>query len=528
MNAPSSCPAQTVFLHERHDVPAPAVTVVIPLHNYAHFVGDALASVAAQTAGDLDLVVVDDCSTDESCAVACQWMESHAARFRKALVLRHPVNRGLAATRNTAFHHCQTEFVLPLDADNQLYPGCVEKLARGLSRSRAAFAYCILERFGTADEEALAPFLMHIHPWCPEELAKFNTIDAMVLLRRKIWEEVGGYDQDMPCPGWEDYDFWFKIARLGAYGLHVPQILARYRVHPASMLNTITNCGRNPESLIAHLRRTYPEFFGDAEDGGVRSPGTGIPPLDPPVKRREAAPADVIDEIDPWDEMFTGNTRHYFETGRSALAVISTALQRAGRETCRSILDLPCGHGRVMRHLRSAFPDATIDACDLDRAAVDFCARTFGARGTYSSRRIEDVAIPGRFDLIWCGSLLTHLARPWWGEFLSWFAGHLAPGGMLVFTTHGQFSADLIKQGTCTYGIEAGYIPGLLEAYENEGFGYAPYPQTPDYGISLSSTPWVLQQIREHSGLGLVLLEEKGWADHHDVYACIAGKERDG
>lgn len=267
MQGPENPAIETLFLHERKNAAAPKVTVVIPLYNYGCFVREALDSAAVQTIGDLDVVVVDDCSTDNSAAVACRWMTEHSARFRRAVVLRHLVNGGLATTRNTGFSQSKTEFVFPLDADNMLYPTCLKKLTRSLVDTRAAFAYCIVERFLTPHGEVPPPYLMHLHPWLPDALSSGNRIDAMVLLRMSAWEKVGGYSLTMPCPGWEDYDFWFKIARMGGYGLHVPQILARYRVHVSSMLHTVTNKTKNIELLLTYLRDTYPEFYEPAKAG---------------------------------------------------------------------------------------------------------------------------------------------------------------------------------------------------------------------------------------------------------------------
>ncbi len=252
---------ETLFTHECADSAAPPITVVVPLYNYAGFVLETLDSVARQTMSGLDLVVVDDRSTDDSAAVACRWMESNQARFRRATVLRNLVNSRLAKTRNTGFANAVTDFVFPLDADNTLYPTCLEKLHRALTASPAAFSYCMLERFLTPDGEEPEPHVMNIHPWRPETLASGNKIDAMVLLRRSIWEKVGGYTLTMPCQGWEDYDLWFKIARAGGYGLQVPQILARYRVHRNSMLHTETNATKNVPQLLSYLRTSYPEFY---------------------------------------------------------------------------------------------------------------------------------------------------------------------------------------------------------------------------------------------------------------------------
>src|SRR5262249_33783070 len=83
----------------------------------------------------------------------------------------------------------------------------------------------------------------------------------MVLLRKSIWEKLGGYSTNMPVMGWEDFDLWFKLARAKGWGILVPQILTRYRVHGSSMLRTVTN--PRADALGSHLRSTYPEFFGD-------------------------------------------------------------------------------------------------------------------------------------------------------------------------------------------------------------------------------------------------------------------------
>ncbi len=260
---------ELLFSTGQSDGSTAQVTVAVPLFNYGRFVLEAFESIRAQTLSALDLVVVDDCSTDDSLTVARSWLESHSNRFGRAELLRNARNSGLARTRNLAFRRAATEFVFPLDPDNSLYPSCLEKLHRSLQSSRAAFAYCLLERFG--DQSALGEnCLMHVRPWNPAELSGGNWIDAMVLWRKANWQQLGGYSESMPRPGWEDYDLWFKLARAKGYGLQVMQILARYRVHPASMLRTLTDREDSRAALRAHIQTTYPEFFvpGNAAQGG--------------------------------------------------------------------------------------------------------------------------------------------------------------------------------------------------------------------------------------------------------------------
>src|SRR6185436_830844 len=86
----------------------------------------------------------------------------------------------------------------------------------------------------------------------------------------------------------------------------------------------------------------------------------------------------TIDETrSPSDKMV--NT-WYFSVGRSAVDVVMQACMASTLTEVRTVLDLPCGYGRVLRHLVALFPRASFAACDVDREAVEFCASTFGAK----------------------------------------------------------------------------------------------------------------------------------------------------
>lgn len=237
-----------------------SVTVAVSLYNYRDYVLPCLESVKSQTISAIDLVVVDDCSSDDGLDVVRKWLDATGKRFARFVFLRHKANRGLAAARNTAFSFARSEYVFVLDADNVLYPKCLQRLATSLDHSQASFAYCFLEKFGAETG------LHNVGVWNPARLQLGNTIDAMVLLRRSVWRAVGGYSIRMPHPGWEDFDLWFKIARIRGWGVQVPEILGRYRVHENSMLRRVTN--PNVDNLWQYLRSEYREFFSGQSHAG--------------------------------------------------------------------------------------------------------------------------------------------------------------------------------------------------------------------------------------------------------------------
>jgi glycosyltransferase involved in cell wall biosynthesis len=225
--------------------------VAVTLYNYADVVGEALESVRNQELPDVDLVVVDDCSTDDASKVVLRWLEVHHERFGRAILVRNSRNEGLATARNQGFMLSQTPYVFVLDADNLIYPRCLATCTAAAQLVDADAAYTLLEEFGEAEG------VKGTDLWNPAALRRENYIDAMALVRRTAWEWVGGY-RHMPASGWEDYDFWLKFAEAGFKVVRVPEILCRYRVRASSMLRTTTNKPDVADLLHADLRAHHP------------------------------------------------------------------------------------------------------------------------------------------------------------------------------------------------------------------------------------------------------------------------------
>jgi SAM-dependent methyltransferase len=219
------------------------------------------------------------------------------------------------------------------------------------------------------------------------------------------------------------------------------------------------------------------------------------------------------------DGMFGVDAEHYYKVGLSAVHCVDEALRRAGASEPASILDLPCGHGRVMRTLAARFPGARLTACELDRDGVDFCASTFGASGVYSVPDFDRLEIGGSFDLLWCGSLVTHLDASRIQAFLRFTARHLAPGGIAMITTHGDYVANRMPTGEFDYDLDPDQVERIVAAYRRDGLGYEDYVHTPEYGISLTSPAWVRGEAERVGGLEEVYFAPRGWDRHQDVFA---------
>ena len=232
----------------------------------------------------------------------------------------------------------------------------------------------------------------------------------------------------------------------------------------------------------------------------------------------------VIQEISPRDGMYRSGPDYYFFWGSQGLETIERYMALAKLSAVKTILDFPCGHGRVLRFLRAAFPDAAITACDLDRDAVDFCAQTFDALPLYSTFDLGAVPLQGGYDLIWCGSLFTHIPADQWRALLQLFSAHLNDSGLLVFTTHGRTHSDRLRSKRTTLGLSNWAANAILTDYQQFGFGYQNFSGQEGYGISLSAPSWVCSQVDDAGGLRLAGYQEQGWAESQDAVACLTRK----
>lgn len=199
-----------------------------------------------------------------------------------------------------------------------------------------------------------------------------------------------------------------------------------------------------------------------------------------------------------------------------------------------SIMDIPCGHGRVMRAMRTRWPTARILACDQDEMGIAFCEKTFAASPLPWTANLDDIRNPTAVDLMWCGSLLPHLPADKWKSLFNLAKRALKPKGILIFTYAGPFVTELAKQGEGMKSIAPPKASLCFQDYDKTGFGFAQYNNDKDvksqdikypygkypYGRSFARPYWVIKYLDQFSDtFRLVLHFEKGWTGRQDVVA---------
>jgi glycosyltransferase involved in cell wall biosynthesis len=214
----------------------PTVTVSMPAHNVAPFIGSAIESVLCQVGADIQLIVVDDASSDGTGDVAATYAD------RGVRLLRNKTQRGIGACHNQVLAANRAPVIAHVDADDTIAPDAVATLARAvLSDDRVGQAYCdfspIDERGRVLEsmDDSRAYFARHRAP--PIDHARQLIVHGMVVgglrtYRREVFEVVGPFDETLP---WAvDYEMALRIGERYAFA-HVPVLLYARRVRAKSV-----------------------------------------------------------------------------------------------------------------------------------------------------------------------------------------------------------------------------------------------------------------------------------------------------
>jgi glycosyltransferase involved in cell wall biosynthesis len=222
------------------------VSVVIPCYNHGAFIREALASIAPLELGLLEVIIVNDGSTDAFTIDVLRDLQN------EGYWVVHQENQGLGKTRNNGIKLASGKYILPLDADNKLTPAYFEKGIQLLeSNPNLSVVYGDPILFG--DKEGLAP----VRDFNLQQLITGNYIDACALFRKSAWEQVGGYDENMPYMGVEDWEFWLNLSFNGHKFCHLAEPSYYYRVANQSMIKKDTGPNFNELRFSIEKKHAY-------------------------------------------------------------------------------------------------------------------------------------------------------------------------------------------------------------------------------------------------------------------------------
>jgi len=233
----------------------PQVSIVIPVFNAGRYLTRALDSAEAQTERDFEVVVVDDGSIDRRTHKILD-----QAAERPGVTVHRTENRGPSAARNLAIERSRGAYILPLDADDYLAPTYLEKTIPVLDAEPAlGVVYTWVGLVGG-----------HHGTWKTggfgvRELLTRCTIHVTSLYRRRLWEDVGGYDPRF-VESCEDWDLWLGAAARGWKGRCVPEVLVYYRRSASSREKHARTPGVSAQLMRTLVEKHRPLYLAHVED----------------------------------------------------------------------------------------------------------------------------------------------------------------------------------------------------------------------------------------------------------------------
>lgn len=231
----------------------PKVTVVIPCYNHGEFIEESIDSVLSQTYTDVEIIVVNDGSTD----AATNEIIANLDKPKTTVITT--ANGGLPRARNTGIKAGSGEYILPLDADDLIAPTYIEQAVNILEGDAdVRIVSCHYQAFGTENWVAAPVFDLK------RELVE-NMIIATSMYRRADWDAVGGYKENMKF-GWEDYDLWLSIIELGSTKVHIiEEVLFHYRKHTPNKTGRAYSLASIDKDKELYLRKqimaNHPELY---------------------------------------------------------------------------------------------------------------------------------------------------------------------------------------------------------------------------------------------------------------------------
>ena len=200
------------------------VSIIMPVYNGANTVGESIASILAQTYEHWELIIVDDCSTDNTGDIVAQYTSENVHYWRQLQ------NTGVAGARNKAISMAKGRYIAFLDCDDLWLPEKLERQLVFMKDNDYGFTYTEYRQF--TDNPQSAGAIVKVHDYVDyKELLKGNDIGCLtVMLDREKFPKI-----KMPKDRHEDYITWLNLLHCGqrAYGLHLD--LARYRKSEKSL-----------------------------------------------------------------------------------------------------------------------------------------------------------------------------------------------------------------------------------------------------------------------------------------------------
>lgn len=218
------------------------VSIIIPCYNQGAYLEESLNSIFAQTYKNIEIILVDDGSTDP------ETVETILSLKHEKLQIHRTKNHGVSHARNYAIEASRGDYILPLDSDDKIGSTYIEKAMTVITtQGPQTVVYCEAAVFGAQNMKWKLP------QFSLSGILRENMIFCSALFSRKLFLKTGGFNPNMRT-GWEDWDFWLSAIEQGAKFVRLPEVLFFYRMVKKS---------RNASLDVQRMKTMYAQLFNN-------------------------------------------------------------------------------------------------------------------------------------------------------------------------------------------------------------------------------------------------------------------------
>jgi len=223
------------------------VSIIIPCYNQAQYLVEAAESVICQTYSNIEIIIVNDGSPDNTQEVA----EKLQKKYPEKIQILSQENAGLVSARNNGIKEASGKYIVSLDADDKLYKEMINKCVQTSQQHNADIVYTGYQGFGISDRVNMWTAFEETNPLYA------TPCGALAFIKKRVWEVTGGYKSSMH-DGYEDWEFWINAYKHNMKFVHIPEKLYYYRIKEESMY---TDAYKRDAYLKAKIVLNHPELY---------------------------------------------------------------------------------------------------------------------------------------------------------------------------------------------------------------------------------------------------------------------------
>lgn len=226
------------------------VSIIMPCYNDGQYIGKAIESVKAQTYKNIELIIIDDGSTEKETIDIIRKIEEEGQ-----ITVLHTEHLRPAGARNKGIRHAEGKYILPLDSDDWIDRTYVEKCVKVLeSNEKIGAVYCFADLFGEKTGKWELP------PYSFKIMLVDNIVFVTSMFRKADWEKAGGFDTSMD-EGMEDYAFWLSILAMEKEIYQIPETLFHYRIKKESRTSRFLDNAEQTKEIYRKIYYSHREFY---------------------------------------------------------------------------------------------------------------------------------------------------------------------------------------------------------------------------------------------------------------------------